>query len=154
MILIPNEDQITDLNSKELALVQANPKMLRFINLYLTGQYKMAEIAALLDVNANTVTRWLKRSDVQEFISDLQELNRNVVSTQINALTLKAVNKLNDLIDSPVDTVAMQAVKDVLDRGGHKPKQEVKIDKTITTIEQKLADLIDRTIDVTYEEVQ
>lgn len=154
MILIPNEDQITDLNSKELALVQANPKMLRFINLYLTGQYKMAEIAALLDVNANTVTRWLKRSDVQEFISDLQELNRNVVSTQINALTLKAVNKLNDLIDSPVDTVAMQAVKDVLDRGGHKPKQEVKIDKTITTIEQKLADLIDRTIDVTYEEVE
>lgn len=114
----------------------------------------MAEIAALLDVNANTVTRWLKRSDVQEFISDLQELNRNVVSTQINALTLKAVNKLNDLIDSPVDTVAMQAVKDVLDRGGHKPKQEVKIDKTITTIEQKLADLIDRTIDVTYEEVE
>jgi transposase-like protein len=154
VILIPNEDQITDLNSKELALVQANPKMLRFINLYLTGQYKMAEIAALLDVNANTVTRWLKRSDVQEFISDLQELNRNVVSTQINALTLKAVNKLNDLIDSPVDTVAMQAVKDVLDRGGHKPKQEVKIDKTITTIEQKLADLIDRTIDVTYEEVE
>lgn len=145
---------MTTLNSKEMALVQANPKMLRFVNLYLTGQYKLAEIAALLDVNSNTISRWLKRDDVQELISDLQELNRNIVTTQISGLTLKAINKLNELIDSPVDTVAMQAVKDVLDRGGHKPKQEVKIDKTVTTIEQKLAELIDNTIDITYEEIE
>lgn len=148
MILIQNE-----LNSKELALINANPKMLRFVNLYLTGNYKMGEIAQLLDVNVNTLTRWLKREDVQEIIIDLQEINRNAVSTRINTLTIKAVEKLNELIESPIDTVAIQAVKDVLDRGGHKPKQEVKIDKTITTIEQKLADLIDKTIDVTYEEV-
>jgi len=152
--LITNENELTTLNSKEMALVQANPKMLRFVNLYLTGQYKLAEIAALLDVNSNTISRWLKRDDVQELISDLQELNRNIVTTQISGLTLKAINKLNELIDSPVDTVAMQAVKDVLDRGGHKPKQEVKIDKTVTTIEQKLAELIDNTIDITYEEIE
>ena len=45
-------------------------------------------------------------------------------------------------------------VKDVLDRAGHKPKSEMKIEKTVHTYEQKLGNLIDETIpDVDYEVV-
>ena len=57
-------------------------------------------------------------------------------------------------MNSPIDGVALQAVKDVLDRAGHKSKQEIKIDKTVTTIEQKMKELIDSTIiDVEFTEV-
>jgi hypothetical protein len=57
-------------------------------------------------------------------------------------------------MNSPIDGVALQAVKDVLDRAGHKPKNEIKVEKTVTTIEQKMKQLIDATIDAEYEEVE
>lgn len=53
-----------------------------------------------------------------------------------------------------MDAIALQAVRDVLDRGGHKPKNEIKVDKTVTTIEQKMKEIIDMTIpDGVIEEV-
>jgi hypothetical protein len=58
-------------------------------------------------------------------------------------------------MNSPIDGVALQAVKDVLDRSGHKQKTEIKIDKTVTTIEQKMKELIDNTIvEAEYEEIE
>ena len=81
----------------------------------------------------------------------MQVTTHDVVATQLKALTLKAVNKLGALTDSPIDGVALQAVKDILDRAGHKPKQEMKIDKTVTTYEQRLSDLIKTTIDAEIE---
>jgi len=73
---------------------------------------------------------------------------------ELKTLTLKATQRLAELMDSSIDAVALQAVKDVLDRGGHKQKTEIKVDKTITTIEQKMKDLIEATIvEGEYEEV-
>jgi len=89
------------------------------------------------------------RKDVRGCIADMQEITQEVVGNQLKNLTLKAINKLNSLIDSPIDGVALNAVKDVLDRAGHKPKQEIKIDKTVT-FEEKLKSIID-SVDVEYE---
>jgi hypothetical protein len=83
----------------------------------------------------------------------MEASTHDIVAVQLNALTLKSVAKLSKLIDSPIDGVAFQAVRDVLDRGGHKPKQEIKIDKTVTTYEQKLKNLIDNVIDIEDYEV-
>jgi hypothetical protein len=38
-----------------------------------------------------------------------------------------------------------------LDRGGHKPKNEMKIEKTVTTYEQRLNNLIENVIDIDVE---
>lgn len=130
------------------------PKMQRFIHLYMTGQYTLNKLAQLLEVHPNTLSNWLKRQDVKDAIADMQNNIHDQVAIQLKSLTLKATAKLHELIDSPIDGVALQAVKDVLDRTGHKPKNEIKVDKTITTVEQKMKELIDNTIiDVEFEEV-
>ncbi len=130
------------------------PKMQRFVHLYMTGQYTMTKLAALLEVHPNTLTKWLKRRDVQAIITDMQETTHAMVGAQLKALSLKAANKLDTLIDSPIDGVALNAVKDILDRAGHKPRQEIKVDKTVRTFEERLSDLIDRTIDVEYKIIE
>jgi glutamyl-tRNA reductase len=130
------------------------PKMQRFIQLYMTGQYTLSKLSQLLEVHPNTLGNWLRRKDVQEIIHDMQEATHQMVGIQLKALTLKAVNKLGNLTDSPIDGVALAAVKDILDRSGHKPKQEIKVDKTVVTIEEKLKNLIDSTIDAEYRVIE
>lgn len=126
----------------------------RFIHLYLTGQYTLSKLSQLLEVHPNTISRWLKDENVKFIINDLQKETHDIVGVQLKALTLKAVNKLNSLIDSPFDGVALQAVKDVLDRSGHKAKQEIKVDKTIT-IEEQMRQLVNETIlDAEYELIE
>lgn len=129
------------------------PKMQRFIHLYMTGQYTINKLAQLLEVHPNTLGNWLKRPDVRDIIVDMQQTTHDIVGIQLKTLTLQAVNKLGALTESPIDGVALQAVKDILDRAGHKPKQEIKIDKTVKTFEQKLYDLIDVTVTDTKDEV-
>lgn len=124
------------------------------MHLYLTGQYTLNKLAQLLEVHPNTLTNWLKRKDVKEAIEEIQAGVHDQVQVELKTLTLKATQRLAELMDSSIDAVALQAVKDVLDRGGHKQKQEIKIDKTVTTIEQKMKDLIEATIvEGEYEEV-
>ena len=133
---------------KSYEITDLPPKAQRFVHLYMTGQYKLSKIAELLDVHPNTLTNWLKRDDVRAIIADMQDTTHEMVDMQLKALTVNAVNRLNDLVDSPIDGVALQAVNSVLDRGGHKQKQEIKIDKTVRTFEEKLQDVIENTIDI------
>ncbi len=153
------ENIIEDYDS--LSVANLPPKIQRFIHLYLTGQYSSAKIADLLDVHPNTIYRWLKRDDVREVMDEMQNITHRMVGLQIKSLTVKATERLYDLMDSPIDGVALQAVKDILDRGGHKPEQKIKVDKTVRTFEEKLRDIIDVTIgdyedveDVEYEDVE
>ena len=148
-----NHNDLTLTEEQELntSITVLPAKMQRFIHLYVTGQYTINKLAQLLEVHPNTLGNWLRRQDVKDIISDMQVTTHDVVATQLKALTLKAVNKLGALTDSPIDGVALQAVKDILDRAGHKPKQEMKIDKTVTTYEQRLSDLIKTTIDAEIE---
>ena len=141
--------------SDESPISKLEPKQQRFIHMYMTGQYDRNKLAQLFEVHPETISRWLKRKDVKEAIADIQDTTHDMVSVQLKQLTLKASDRLMKLMDSPIDGVALQAVKDVLDRAGHKPKQEIKIDKTVTTVEEKLKNLIDSTIiDAEYEEVE
>lgn len=134
-------------------LADMPPKMQRFLHLYMTGQYSLNKLAQLLEVHPNTIGNWMKRSDVKTAIADMQNVTHEVVSNQMKALTVKAMERMRELMDSPIDGVALQAVKDVLDRAGHKAKQEIRKEVTVRTFEEKLNDLIDEVIDVDYEEV-
>ena len=130
------------------AVAELDFKKQRFVHMYLTGQYKNAELAELFEVHPNTISKWLRTPEIQKAITDMQDDIHNSVSNQIKNLTLKAVDRLSDLTESPIDGVALQAVNSILDRAGHRPKQEIKVDKTVTTIEQKMKQLIDSTIDI------
>jgi hypothetical protein len=68
---------------------------------------------------------------------------------------MKALIRANELMDSPIDGVAVQVVKDILDRTGHKPKQEIKKDITVKTFEQHILDLANETIvDADFRELE
>ena len=138
--------------SNEVQLLE--PKLQRFVHLYLTGQYNQTQLAQLLEVHKNTINSWLKREDVNIAIKEYQALEHEMIDVQIKAMRMKAIEKMNDLMDSPIDGIAFQACKDILDRTGHKAKNEIKIDKTVKTIEMQLNDLANEIItDVDFTEV-
>ena len=129
------------------------PKLQRFVHLYLTGQYNQTQLAQMLEVHKNTVQGWLKREDVNVAIKEYQAMEHEMIDVQIKAMRMKAIEKMNELMDSPIDGIAFQACKDILDRTGHKAKNEIKVDKTVKTIEMQLRDLAENIIDIDYEEL-
>ena len=136
--------------STEVQLLE--PKLQRFVHLYLTGQYNQTQIAQILEVHKNTINQWLKREDVGLAIKEYQQLEHEMYDVQIKAMRMKAIQKMNDLMDSPIDGISFQACKDILDRTGHKAKNEIKVDKTVKTIEVQLNELADSLInDVDFE---
>lgn len=143
-----NKNEIEVIEEGQLGITDLTPKMQRFIHLYMTGQHTLVKLAELLEVHPNTLSNWLKRGDVKTIIHDMQETTHDIVGIQLKALSSTAAAKLQSLMNSPIDGVALQAVKDVLDRSGHKPKQEIKVDKTIITFEEKLSSLIDDVIQI------
>ena len=136
----------------ETGIQLLEPKLQRFVHLYLTGQYNQRQIAQMLEVHENTISTWLKREDVNLTIKEYQTTEHEMIDTQIKAMRMKAIQKMNDLMDSPIDGIAFQACKDILDRTGHKAKNEIKVDKTVKTIEMQLKDLADSIIDVDFVE--
>lgn len=138
--------------SNEVQLLE--PKLQRFVHLYLTGQYNQTQLAQLLEVHKNTINSWLKREDVNIAIKEYQAMEHEMIDVQIKAMRMKAIDKMNELMDSPIDGIAFQACKDILDRTGHKAKNEIKVDKTVKTIEMQLNDLAENLItDVDFTEV-
>ena len=138
--------------SNEVQLL--DPKIQRFVHLYLTGQYNQTQLAQLLEVHKNTINSWLKREDVNIAIKEYQAMEHEMIDVQIKAMRMKAIEKMNELMDSPIDGIAFQACKDILDRTGHKAKNEIKVDKTVKTIEMQLNDLAENLItDVDFTEV-
>lgn len=138
--------------SNEVQLLE--PKLQRFVHLYLTGQYNQTQLAQLLEVHKNTINSWLKREDVNIAIKEYQAREHEMIDVQIKAMRMKAIEKMNELMDSPIDGIAFQACKDILDRTGHKAKNEIKVDKTVKTIEMQLNDLAENLItDVDFMEV-
>lgn len=130
--------------SNEVQLLE--PKLQRFVHLYLTGQYNQTQLAQLLEVHKNTINSWLKREDVNIAIKEYQVMEHEMIDVQIKAMRMKAIEKMNELMDSPIDGIAFQACKDILDRTGHKAKNEIKVDKTVKTIEMQLSDLAENLI--------
>lgn len=126
---------------------QLSPAKTRTILLWLTGQYTQKKIAQIVGVSDNTIRTWLCDPLVQTVIQEIQKREFAVIESNLKAMNYKAIGTLNELLDSDMDNVRFSAAKDILDRSGHKPQQNIKVDKTVTTIEQQLQTLADFTID-------
>lgn len=122
------------------------PKKQRFVHLYLTGQYKIPEIAEILDISPNTARIWLRTQVIQDYIDDFKREEHEAVENALKNLRQRALSRLGELMDSEVDAVALQATKDVLDRTGHKAIQKIEKDIKITSYEEQLNELIGKTI--------
>ena len=117
------------------------PAKMRMISMYLTGMYSQGHIAKVIGVSANTIRAWLMSDEVQTLISIMQEKEFNLIESRLKSMRYKALDTMDDLLDSPIDQVRYNASKDILDRTGHKPMQSIKVDKTVTNIEQQLRNL-------------
>ena len=123
------------------------PAKMRMISMYLTGMYSQGHIAKVIGVSANTIRAWLMSDEVQTLISIMQEKEFNLIESRLKSMRYKALDTMDDLLDSPIDQVRYNASKDILDRTGHKPQQTIKVDKTVTNIEQQLKQLADFNVD-------
>lgn len=128
-------------------LEKLSPAKNRMILMYLTGQHTLKNIAQIIGVSDVTIRAWLNQEEVQLVIKELQAREFALIESSLKVMKHKALKAMNDLLDSPIDGVKFQASKDILDRTGHKATQQIKIDKTVTSIEQQLKDLNTFTID-------
>ena len=131
----------------EEILSSLTPQKTRMITLYLTGLYTQTKIAKIIGVNESTIRIWLNQPAVQSVIKELQAREFALVDARLKAMRYKALDTMDDLLNSPDDRVKFSASKDILDRTGHKAAQAIKVDKTVTTIEQQLKDIVDFSID-------
>lgn len=130
-------------------------KQRKFVQLYVTGGFSDEDLAKVLGVAKRTIASWRYKPEVKSAIAELQYDAHIHTINKLQSLSHVAVLRMEDLLQSPIDGVAFQAARDVLDRTGHKPKNEIKVDKTITTVEQKFKELIDSTIeDVDFAEIE
>lgn len=122
------------------------PAKTRMILLWLTGQYSQRKIANIIGCSEATIKAWLVDPAVQLIIKEIQQREFALIESNLKAMSYKAIDTMNELLDSDMDNVRFSAAKDILDRGGHKPHQNIKVDKTVTNIEQQLSQLADFTI--------
>lgn len=100
-----------------------NQRMLKAIEMLVYTKKQKQEIAEELNVSRTTFSTWLKREDFQEAMK--AEMNR-----AFQPLAYKARHRLEQLIDSSNEQVALSASKDALDRAGYGATQ--KVENTIT----------------------
>lgn len=103
-----------------------NAKMLKCIEFMVYTDMQKQEIAKELGVANNAISRWMSREDFQLALQE--EMHRG-----FNSLAIKAKRKLESLIDSNNDGVALGACKEVLSKAGYDAtkKIEQKVDTTI-----------------------
>lgn len=103
-----------------------NQKMQKAVEMLVHTKMQKQQIAEELKVSRTTFSLWLRREDFQEALK--AEMNR-----AFQPLAYKARQRLNDLIDSSNEQVALAASKDALDRAGYGATQ--KVENTITNKE-------------------
>jgi uncharacterized protein YjcR len=111
-----------------------NQKMQKAVEMLVHTKMQKQEIAEELKVSRTTFSLWQRREDFQEAIK--AEMQR-----AFQPLAYKARQKLNDLIDSKNEQIALAASKDALDRAGYGATQKVE-----NTIKNK-----DITIEITED---
>lgn len=122
--------ELTEEDIQESAIVQLKPRHQRFVHMWLSGNYKVPQIASILQVSEHTVRSWLKHPRIKSVIQEYQRDEEEIVLQNMKAMRMKALDTMYDLMDSEQDAIKYQAAKDILDRNGFKPsqKQDVKIE--------------------------
>ena len=99
-------------------MAELNQNMLKCIKLMVYTDMQKQEICKELGVAGNAISRWQARDDFQKALQE--EMNRG-----FKDLAVKARKKLDKLIDSNNDGVALGACKEVLNKAGYIETQKI-----------------------------
>ena len=108
------------------------PRQKKCIEMLVSGAMTQADVAAALKVTEQTICNWKKN---EEFAAELAAANRLVISSLVPA----AVQHTKALLNAESEAVQLAAAKDILDRAGYKPQDNIKLNADITS--EKLADV-------------
>ena len=111
------------------------PKQKKCIEMLVCGSYTQAQIARELKISEQTICNWKKD---EEFAAKLSKQLRVCVQT----LAPKAVRTMENLLQSESDNVRFSAAKDILDRTGFKPSDNINVNGTIAAEQSKLDDIL------------
>lgn len=141
---------------KNISKIDKNPVMKnRLLHLFSSGLYSNREIAKMLCISSATVTKYLKREDVQDMLHEMQMNESKYINSKLYALRDRAVDTLGELMDCNNEQVALSAAKEILDKTGHGSIQKTESNINIT-YEERLRELIEPkdSIDADYEEIK
>ena len=97
-----------------------NPKQKKCIELLVAGNRRQKEIAEILHVSENTISNWKKNEEfISEYTSSLKSSMKDVAA--------KAFNTEISLLKARSEMVRLMAAKDILDRAGFKPDDNVNL---------------------------
>lgn len=95
-----------------------NENQLKCISLMIGTNKTQKQIAREINITEKTICEWKKQKEFTEEIE--KELQQN-----FGSLAIEAQKQLNKLLKSSNENVRMQAIKDVLDRAGYRPKEKI-----------------------------
>ncbi|MDD3414877.1 MAG: hypothetical protein PHY47_12865 [Lachnospiraceae bacterium] len=147
-VSLPNIERVSQEQMMESPFKSLEPHQQRFIHMYLSGDYTIPKIASVLGYHPDTLRRWLRKPEFKAVLDEYQNEETEIVTQTLMALRLKALYKMSDLMNSPVDGIAYQAARDVLDRTGFKAtqKQDVKIE--VYNYETQIKEILGNDIDL------
>lgn len=123
----------------------------RLVHLYVSGYYNTRQIARILMVSEHATRKLLRSDEVQAMIRQYQDVEKDIIDESLKALRMKAIDTQRELLDSDNEVVRANVSKDILDRTGHKAKEEKKIDINVS-YEERLNALVQGAVieDVSY----
>ena len=118
------------------------PLAQKIMQLWCSGIYTKKEIATILNTTTTTVNKYLRDERVLESIENYQRVETKLVDQNIKAMREKALQTINELMDSDDDKVRYQASKDVLDRTGHIATMKKEVTIQHKSFEEQLNEII------------
>lgn len=118
------------------------PLAQKIMQLWCSGIYTKKEIATILNTTTTTVNKYLRDERVLEAIENYQRVETKLVDQNIKAMREKALQTINELMDSDDDKVRYQASKDVLDRTGHIATMKKEVTIQHKSFEEQLNEII------------
>ena len=118
------------------------PLAQKIMQLWCSGTYTKKEIATILNTTTTTVNKYLRDERVLEAIENYQRVETKLVDQNIKAMREKALQTINELMDSDDDKVRYQASKDVLDRTGHIATMKKEVTIQHKSFEEQLNEII------------
>lgn len=104
-----------------------NPKQKKCIGLMVQGEFTQKQIAETIHVSENTISNWKKD---EEFMS---EYNASLLAS-INWVAAKAFKTQIKLLTARSEMVRHLVAKDILDRAGYKPEDNIKLSGPIPVV--------------------
>lgn len=120
----------------------------RLVQLYVSGFYNNDQIASILMVSKSTVVKLLKDAEVIDMVNTYQDEEKGLINARIKSLRFKATDTMDELLNSDDDSIRLQVAKDILDRTGHKEKEQKDVNINVSYEQQlkELAEGVDFTI--------